>query len=143
MAKAVFSGPVIFSGKVANFVYAVQPDGSVNVRRMPETTGKRSPAQLRQQARISLAAAYWRKVKVDPDKMAVYRALPRVSGLGPYHFAGRDFAHPPVIGEIDVSAYFGRLGEAIRIQATDDTAVAEVTVQILDMTEAVLEEGPA
>jgi len=116
---------------------------SVNVRRMPQTTGERSPKQLKQQARISLAAAYWRNVKADSARMAIYRALPRVPGLGPYHFASRDFAHPPVIGEIDLSAYFGRMGESIRIQATDDTAVAEVTVQILDMKEALLEEGPA
>lgn len=143
MAKAKFTGVVSWSGTVAGMVYAKQPDGSVTVRRLPEIKAPRKPGQLKQQDKMSQAAAYWRSVKANPDKLAVYLALPRVPGLGPAHFAKRDFFHGPVIEDIDVSGYSGGSGQPIRVQAKDDTAVAGVSLQIVDMNETVLEEGSA
>jgi hypothetical protein len=144
MAKAKFNQPVAsFSGAVGGFVYVPQPNGSVVVRRMPETTGDRTAGQQKQQDKMSQAASYWRRVKADPAKLAVYRALPRVPGLGLRHLAVRDWFHPPVIGEIDISSYSGKSREPIRVAATDDSAVAEVKVQVLDTNDTVLEEGLA
>ena len=67
MAKVSFNGPVAaFSGTISDLVYALQPDGSVNVRGLPEKKTKRSRKQLNQQDRMKHANAYWRSVKADP-----------------------------------------------------------------------------
>ena len=131
-----------FSGSVGDLSYFMR-NGKLIARRKPQKTAKRTRGQKAQQRRISEAAAYWRSVKADPAKLAAYTGLPQVPGLGPYHFAIRDFMNPPVVEEIDVSRYSGQTGERIGIKATDDTEVVEVAVQILDMAEAVLEEGAA
>ena len=43
---------------------------------------------------------------------------------------------------IDTSAYYGQVGNKIRIEAGDDFAVDNVIVQILDASGAMIEQGP-
>jgi hypothetical protein len=144
MAKAIFQGPVAaFSGRIGNLVYALQPDGTVVVRQFQEHSGKWSPAQLNQQSEVKAAAQYWRLVQRDPSKLAIYLGVPRKPGMGARHFAIRDYFNDPEITEIDVTGYWGGAGHPIRAVVKDDTAVAEVLVQILNMSDVVLEEGRA
>lgn len=60
------------------------------------------------------------------------------------HTRGRaDWFHPPEILDVDLSAWNGGIGEAIRMQVQDDVQVAQVTVVITDEADAVLEQGAA
>ncbi len=142
MAKAELKGPVsLLSGTIGEFTY-VSLKGRQVVRRKARPA-KRSAGQGAQPKRIKEAAAYWRRLKSDPEKRAHYEALPPEPSVGLYQRVVRDYCNPPVITEIDVSAYSGEAGAPIHIQAVDDTKVVEVSVEILDMQGAVLEQGPA
>lgn len=137
--KQPFAG---FSGTIGEITYFMR-NGKLIARQKPKRLPKRTKGQKAQQSRLSDAAIYWRGVKADPAKLAYYAALPHPPGLGPYHLAVRDFMHPPVIEDIDVSQYSGQAGETIAVRATDDSAIDEVAVQLLSMDNAVLEEGLA
>lgn len=142
MAKVQLRAPVeLISGTVGEFTY-VSLNGKQVVRRKARPA-KRSSGQGLQPRRIKEAAAYWRRVKDDPEKLAHYDSLAHVPSLGLYQCAVRDFCNAPAVTEIDVSGYSGQAGAPIRIEAVDDTKVTEVSVQIIDMNGAVLEEGPA
>ena len=53
-----------------------------------------------------------------------------------------DFLRPPVVDEIDTSAYTGATGDPIVIRAHDDVEVTGVTVTLFD-GDTELESGPA
>lgn len=129
------------SGTIGDVTY-VNLRGQQVLRRKARP-GKRSPGQNVQPGVIRKAAAYWRQVKADPAKLAFYRDLPKTEGLGPYHCVVRDYCNAPVLEDIDASAYAGRVGSVIQVKATDDTAVSQVTVRIMDMDGRQLEEGAA
>ncbi|MHC1764676.1 MAG: hypothetical protein AB9869_10270 [Verrucomicrobiia bacterium] len=142
MAKAELKGPVsLLSGTIGEFTY-VSLKGRQVVRRKARPA-KRSAGQGVQPKRIKEAAAYWRRLKNDPGKLAHYEVLPYEPSVGLYQRAVRDYCNPPAVTEIDIAAYSGEAGTPIRIEAVDDTKVAEVSVEILDMEGTVLEKGPA
>jgi hypothetical protein len=130
------------SGTLGNLTY-VPLGGKQIIREKPKRV-KRTAGQNLQPKRIKVAADYWRSVILtDPELKAFYFGLPHVPSMGAYQFFLRDFMHGPVVEEIDVSSYAGRVGDAIRIQASDDTGVWQVAVRISDMQGEVLEEGSA
>ena len=63
--------------------------------------------------------------------------------MGAYQFFLRDFMHAPAVEEIDTSNYSGRAGDRIQIEATDDTGVVAVQIQVTDMNGGWIEEGVA
>ena len=144
MAK-IKTNPLLagFSGRIKDLVFVTQPNGDVIVRSRPERKAKRTRAEKAQNERLTAASAYAKAAAADPAKRAFYESLPRSTHIGPYHLAVRDFHRAPVVEEVDVSAYTGKARQSIRITATDDCGVVEVAVQILDMDEAVVEEGLA
>jgi len=54
-----------------------------------------------------------------------------------------DFFHAPDIEEVDLSGYSGRVGDEIRIKATDDFGVQQVIVRIENSDATLVEEGQA
>jgi hypothetical protein len=54
-----------------------------------------------------------------------------------------DFLNPPAVDEIDLSSYTGKIGDEIRIRASDDVDVQGVSVAIRAQGGAVIEEAAA
>jgi len=102
-----------------------------------------TPAQLAQRGVFKIAVLYGSSVVADPAKSAAYASKARERGITVFALSVADFLHAPVVDNIDLSAYTGKTGETITIQATDDVKVAGVAVRILNTSGAVLEQGPA
>lgn len=102
-----------------------------------------TPNQAAHRARFKLATIYGSAVLADPARKAVYAPKAREKGITVFALCIADFLHPPSVNNIDLSAYTGKTGETITIQASDEVEVTGVAVRILDTTGAVLEQGPA
>jgi hypothetical protein len=57
------------------------------------------------------------------------------------NLAHADFRHPPVIEDVDLSAYAGLPGQFIRVRAVDDFGVVGVAVVISTLDGAVLDRA--
>jgi hypothetical protein len=130
-------------GKMGNVVF--RRHGSEHIMAHTPIVGDHvpTPNQAAQRQRFKLAAIYGSAVLADPAKKEVYAAKAKQKGLTVFALCIADFLHTPSVDNIDLSAYTGKPGETITIQASDDVVVAGVAVRILDTTGAVLEQGPA
>lgn len=98
-----------------------------------------TPAQQAQQERFRAARAYAREAK----HLEVYQAKAAGTPYTPSNVAMTDWFHAPEIREIDLAGWTGQAGQGIRIWAVDDVQVKQVSVEILDESGAVLEQGLA
>jgi len=98
-----------------------------------------SPAQQAQQEAFREAIAYGKSSKDNP----VYVEKAQGTALSPFNVATADYLHEPQILDIDISAWHGEAGQAIRVKAIDDVQVKLVTVVITDESNTVLEQGAA
>lgn len=64
-------------------------------------------------------------------------------GQSAYNVAVADFFRAPDIEEVDLTAYGGQVGDVIRIKATDDFKVQQVSVRIKNADASLIEEGQA
>ena len=96
-------------------------------------------AQLEQQEQFRAAATYAKDAKTNEEYVTKAEGTP----LTPYNVAVADWFHEPEIAAIDLSAWSGQIGQMIRIQATDDVKVTQVSVVITDENDTVLEQGQA
>jgi len=115
--------------------------GRTIVSTMPTFNENRefSPAQQAQQEAFREASAYAKDAKGE----AVYQAKAEGKATSSYNEALADWFHAPEIKEIDVSAWTGEAGQAIRVKALDDVQVKKVTIVISDAQGVVLEQGEA
>jgi hypothetical protein len=67
----------------------------------------------------------------------------RTELYGPATTTRTSVTPPPVIGDIDLSAYAGLPGQLIRVRAVDDFGVVSVAIVITGLGGAVLEQGDA
>ncbi|MDR2562995.1 MAG: hypothetical protein LBC98_03530 [Prevotellaceae bacterium] len=130
------------SGKVGDLLVFRQLDGQTIVSKSPVQSGKVSPKQKAQRERFQEAIIYAKDAIANPEFAELYAAAAK-KGKRPYNIAVADFLNAPDISEIDLSAYHGAIGDTIRIKASDDFAVKEVTVVIVDDSGETLEEGAA
>ncbi len=98
-----------------------------------------TPAQRAQQERFRAARVYAREAK----NLEVYQAKAAGTPQTPSNVAMTDWFHLPEIREVDLSNWTGQAGQLIRVRAVDDVQVRQVSVVILDESDAVLEQGPA
>lgn len=98
-----------------------------------------SPAQMETQEKFRNAVAYAKDAKGQEAYLEKSEGTPK----SPFNVAVADFFHAPEILDIDVSAWNGDAGDVIRIQAQDNVQVSQVTVVILDASNAVVEQGAA
>ncbi len=144
MAKATNALTQGISGKVSGLVFRRNPDGSVSVGNAPRTTTKTpTPAMAAQRQRFQQAAFYGRAVQADPAANAAYETGIDTDTNSAYTVAVADYLNAPDIRDVDFSAYRGRIGDKITVQATDDFAVATVRVRIQNPDGALVEEGLA
>ena len=95
---------------------------------------KLSEGQQAHHGRFREGAAYVRDAaKSEP----VYAELAAGTMKTAYNIALADWFHPPVIHRVELQ------DGTVRIRASDDVCVAQVTVTILDETGNVVQQGPA
>ena len=144
MAKATNALTQGISGKASGLVFRRNPDGSFSVGNAPRPSSKApTPAMKAHRARFQQATFYGRAVQNDPAAKAAYDAAVDTTTTSAYTVAVADYLNAPDIRDVDFSAYRGRIGDRITIQATDDFAVTTVRVHIQNPDGSLVEEGDA
>jgi hypothetical protein len=136
MAK-VKNNPIVegISGSVGNMVFRQLPNGETWVSGKHDFSHRKfSQGQKSHQRRFQEAAAYARQAaKTHP----IYAQLAAGTVKSPYNWALSDWFNPPVIHTIK------RIGNLVRVDASDNVMVAKVQVTILDAEGKALEQGQA
>lgn len=110
-------------------------DGRTIISLKPDFSNRQfSEAQLGNQSRIKQAAAY---AKAACKENPIYAMKAEGTAKNAYNVALADWMNPPVIHRVE------RLGNRIRVQASDNVCVTKVSVTIMDNREGVLEQGEA
>jgi hypothetical protein len=136
MAK-VKNNPIIegISGSVGNMVFRQLPNGETWVSGKHDFSHQKfSQGQKSHQRRFQEAAAYAREAA---KSHSIYAKLAAGTVKSPYNWALSDWFNPPVIHTIK------RMGNLIRVEASDNVMVVKVQVTILDAKGKVLEQGQA
>ena len=141
----VIVNPVLkkIHGKIGGLVFKKYGNETIIAQAPGKRTTLPTPGQQAQRERFKLAAVYGHTALADPVTGAIYRARAKAKGQPVFAVAVADFFNQPVVDEIDLAAYTGKPGEAIKIRASDDFEVTGVGVRILDANGAVLEQGTA
>jgi hypothetical protein len=105
--------------------------------------GPSSAAQIAQRERFQQAIIYAKGRAKDPAVQAEYAADARERNQSVNNVLVADYMHAPNISAVDISTYTGKVGEIIRVTATDDHAVKTVTVKIENGDGTLVEQGPA
>ena len=98
-----------------------------------------SESQKSHQESFREAAAYGQAAKDQEAYVSKAEGTP----LNPYNVAMADWFHAPQILDVDLAAWSGQAGQAIRIKALDDVQVTKVTVLISDENDTLIEQGEA
>jgi len=133
----------ILHGKLGNLVFVRGKDGRIWVRHRPVRQASITPGELKGQGLLAAANRYVGEIRQQPERYAIYRSAARLAGKRDCDLAKADFFHAPIIEDIDLSAYTGAAGEAIRVQARDDFEVMAVEVAVSDIGGIPLEQGSA
>ena len=133
----------ILRGKLGDLVFVLAKDGTVIVKRRPVRGADFTGPELGNQSRFTQAAAYVKRVRQQPEIYAIYQAAARVSGKRACDLAHADFRHPPIIQDVDLQGYSGRIADPIRVQATDTLGVVSVCLTLAGLDELLLEHGDA
>lgn len=95
--------------------------------------------QKAHQEEFRQAAAYAKAAKGEE----VYAQKAQGTPLNPYNVAMADWFHAPEIKNLDIDAWSGQAGQLIRVEASDDVKITQVTVVITDESDVLLEQGSA
>ena len=72
------------------------------------------------QQRFRQAVLFGKTVMADPETKALYAEVAGAKGKPVFSLTVADFFHAPSVGEVDLSAYTGAIGDEIIIMAGDD-----------------------
>lgn len=130
-------------GKVGDLLVFHQRGDKTYVSTAPEHKDRElSDAQKSHLKLFQEAILYGKGVISDPVMKDAYQDA-ATGNQTAFNVAVADFLHAPQIDEVDVSLYTGKVGDRIRVKATDDFKVAQVTVAIFNPDNALVEEGMA
>ena len=93
--------------------------------------------------KFRLAALYGKAVMADATTRVLYEDASARKGIPAFALMVGDFLNLPAVDEVDLSGYTGKVGEVIRIRASDDIEVKGVGVTIRSQAGDLLEEGVA
>jgi hypothetical protein len=131
------------SGKIGDLLVFSQRDGKTIVSKVAQRKAKATKKQKAQRKRFQRAILYARAI-IHSEKGQVYQDVAaKKGGVSGYNIAVADFLHAPDIENVDLSDYKGKIGNEIRIEATDDFAVESVHVEISSANGSIVEEGNA
>ena len=131
------------SGKLGESLVFRQVGGKTILAKAPDMSHRElSPAQRKHLNKFQRAKEYACKLKDKLELKAVYQT--RACGnKAAYHVAIGDYMNSPKIEHIDASSYHGRMGDVIKIRATDDFQVTRIQMCILDPNGSLIEAGEA
>ncbi len=129
-------------GRIDNWVYRQFGNRTI-IGPRPVFTGAPTAGQLAFRERFQEATAFGRTALADPVLRPLYVAAARDRQQPLFSVVVADYFNPPVVAAIDAVGYRGRVGDVIKVTATDDFEVVGVEVVIRDAAGAVLEHGPA
>ena len=142
MAKVELNHSVsALRGKIDDWVYRQQNGQTIVTPYRAPKARPASPAQQQARARFQAAHAYATEVLSDPLRRLVYQKLGADRKRPPNALLASNYLTPPVIAQIETSAYRGRAGELIRVVAFDAIAVAAVVVSIRTSEGVPIESG--
>ena len=131
------------SGKLGNQVVFRQTGNQTIMAIAPgKRTKPLTDPQLQHLQQFKEAVLYAKSVMDEPDKKAEYKAAAK-NGETAYNVAVGDFLKLPEVNELDISQYTGQVGNKIRIRATDNFKLTNVTATIYKADNTILETGPA
>jgi hypothetical protein len=147
MASIVLNPAIqVISGDVAGFVYRHLADGSVIVAkaRVPNTNYTPTEAQLAQLERFKEASARYTLLMQDAGVKNAYEQVLATMGRTARLRAlvMGDILGTPAVDQVDLSAYQGQIGDAIKVVAEDNVGVSRLELVIWDTTaNAAVETG--
>jgi hypothetical protein len=130
-------------GKVGDLIFK-RYEGDEIISRLPDRTGIVPTAnQLAQMEKFRLATVYGKSALADQATRLIYEDAAAKKGVPVFAMTVADFLNAPLVDEIDLAAYAGKIGDKISVRASDDLEVSGVSVVIREQGGAVLEEGAA
>jgi hypothetical protein len=131
------------SGKFDGWIYRNLGDRTIVAA--PPTRSKRKPskAQVNQREQFAGSIRYAKRILEDPCQRYVYEAMARQQGRRADKLLASDFLTPPVVELIELAGYGGRVGDVIKVIASDDVEVVSVELSIQTADGQLLEQGPA
>ena len=131
MAKIKLN-PIVeeMSGGFGNIVFRASKGKTVMCRKPDFSNVEISDNQAEHRERFRQAVAYGRSVMADPDLRAMYEQAADRKDMPIFALTVADFFNAPTIHEVDLSAYTGKAGDLIKVNASDDFGVAKVHVAL-------------
>src|SRR5262245_59912495 len=117
-------------GSVGDLIFRQRENQTIVARRPIQVHQPNSPAQLAVREKFRQAAAYAKVAFANSATRAVYTPKAKEKRLPVFALMVADFFRPPIIDEVDLSAYTGQTGQVIRVRATDDFEVTGVSVRM-------------
>lgn len=128
------SGDIVFKHAFGKLVVAQKP-------KFPPGPPTLAQAQVRE--RFKASARYAKAVLADPVARQPYVEAAKARNTSAFALALGDYMNLPKVTEIDLAGYAGRVGDPIKVTATDDFELTSVKVTIRHATGTVLEQGLA
>ena len=119
------------SGGMGDWVYQFRK-GKTFLGMKPINNSEPSEAQVAQRERFRLAAEYGKFVMSDDATRSLYEQAAAESDVPVFALCVADFLKPPSIDSIDPRDYTGKVGDPIKIVASDDFGVMRVDVMLTD-----------
>ena len=130
------------SGALGELVFR-EVNGKTIVSRKAAVSGVITEAQAAHRERFRQAAAYGKFAMANQATRAIYDAASEEKDIPAYALSVADFLNLPSIKDMDLSAYHGQTGDAIKLITSDDFGVVNVHVVITDALGTTLESGNA
>jgi len=133
------------SGKIGKtLVFRQKGDQTIIAR-----TGKKradgkpyTEKQLKVQNRFLDASLYAKKAILDIPLKALYEAKANINQTA-YNVAFKDYFTAPTVRRLDDRNYFGEIGDVIKLMIKDVLKVTQVTIDIVDSSDTLIETGVA
>lgn len=130
------------SGQLGKQLVFRNINGKTIVSRSPVSTKAPNEVQMANRNKFQLATLYAKNAISDAIRKAIYQSKSG-DGKSPYNIAVADFFNAPDIQSIDLTNYFGEVGDTILIKVTDDVKVESVQVEIMNADGSLVERGNA
>jgi len=129
-------------GKMGGVVFKKYQDRTILAEKA-QPKQPNTPAQQATRQNFRLAAIYGKTVMANPQTKAGYAAAAAAKKVPIFSLIVADFLNPPVVDEIDMSGYGGKVGNVIKVWAHDEYKVTGVQVVVRDNNGTTLEQGAA
>jgi hypothetical protein len=139
MAKVILNPAIqVISGDISGFVYRHLPNGQVILAKagLRNPDQEPTPAQAAQMQKFKEASARYTRLMQDAGTKAAYEQLLANAEPGTQLRAMviGDILSAPKIDTLDLSAYQGQVGDAIRVVAEDNVGIMRLELIIHDQT---------